>query len=320
MRRIKTNDRSQFRLELRPVFYAREHILCPWTICAGGEAVTVYADVLFALNAAVNAFLLLASARLGGGQIHPWRLAAAGGMGGLYAVAALLPRLGFLQTAGMKLVLLAGMLLCAFGARRRTLRLGVLFLGLGCCFAGLVLIGVHILGGELFLTPSGAFYPVSAAMLLLLAASAYFLCELAFSRLAEHGGGEIVSLRLALGGRTADIRALRDSGNTLRDPLTNERVLVAEWETAQALLPQANLAPLRAQGAEAAMRHLAVLCPALHPRLIPYRAVGTRAGLLLALRCTVLAAGQKPKRVLVAFSPTPLSDGGNYNALTGGLP
>ena len=55
-----------------------------------------------------------------------------------------------------------------------------------------------------------------------------------------------------------------------------------------------------------------------HPRLIPYRAVGTASGLLLALPCTI-EIGKQCKTGLVAFSPSPLSDGGGYEALTGGI-
>lgn len=280
---------------------------------------TVYADVLFALNAAVNYALLCASARLGGGLLRRWRLAAAGALGGVYAVAALLPRLAFLQTASMRMVMLVLMLLCAFGARRRTLRLGILFLGLCCCFAGLTLVAVHVLGGTLFLTQTGAYYPVSGAMLLLLAAMAYLVCELVFSQLAEHGGGELIELTLSVNARTVRLCALHDTGNTLRDPITNARVLVAEWEAVEPLFPQTGLARLAAQQPEAALPILARAYPALAPRLIPYCAVGTQAGVLLAFRCMARERGGKERRILVALSPTAVSDGGNYHALTGGV-
>ena len=57
----------------------------------------------------------------------------------------------------------------------------------------------------------------------------------------------------------------------------------------------------------------------LHPRLIPFRAVGTGSGLLLALPCEEVRIGKSvQKNGLVAFSPTPVSDGGGYEALTGG--
>ena len=53
-------------------------------------------------------------------------------------------------------------------------------------------------------------------------------------------------------------------------------------------------------------------------RLLSYRSVGTQAGILLALRCETVAADGRRRSCLAAFSPTPVSDGGNYDALTGG--
>lgn len=280
---------------------------------------TVYADILFLLNSAVNYLLLLASARLGGGAIHRARLLLAAGFGSIYGVLALLPALGFLQTWPMRLTMLVMMLLCAFGAKRQTLRLGLLFLGTSCCFAGLVLAAVQLLGSGLVLLPSGAYYPVSLAALLFLAALAYLVCDLVFSCLCLHGKQEITSLTLTLDKRSAPIRALCDTGNTLRDPITNERVLIVGWDAAAQLLPEAALPSRRTQPPDELLSLLARQYPALRFRLIPYRAVGVSAGLLIAVRCTAQKPHGRPFSVLAAFSPTPVSDGGNYNALTGGV-
>ena len=88
---------------------------------------TVYLDTAFALNSAVNYFLLLSAARLAGAPIRRGRFLLAAALGGLYAAATFLPSLVFLRAAGMKAVLLAVMALAAFGARRQTIRLALLF-------------------------------------------------------------------------------------------------------------------------------------------------------------------------------------------------
>ncbi len=61
-----TNDRSQSRKGLRPVFCARRAILCPWITGRqiGGDTVTVYLDTAFAVNGSVNYLLLLSAAYL----------------------------------------------------------------------------------------------------------------------------------------------------------------------------------------------------------------------------------------------------------------
>lgn len=280
---------------------------------------TVYLDELFVLNAAVNYLLLAGSARIGGGRLCRLRLGLAAALGGAYAAAALVPELAFLRTVSMQAVLATLMLLTAFGARRRTLRLGLLFVLLALTLGGLVFLGTQALGAELLLLPGGAYYPVSMTGLLLLAAGSYLLVYMLLSRAAEHGGGEIETLTLELNGRSAQIRALRDTGNTLRDPITNERILVVEPETARQLLPGTPLDAQRLAQADVLLSELAGVYPTLRPRLIPYRTVGTAGGFLLAVRCDAVDKKGRRRAVLTAFSPTALSDGGNFNALTGGM-
>ena len=53
-------------------------------------------------------------------------------------------------------------------------------------------------------------------------------------------------------------------------------------------------------------------------RLLPYRAVGVECGMLLALRLDGAKVGTEDYgRLLLALSPTPLTDGGGYSALIG---
>ena len=280
--------------------------------------VTIYLDELFTLNTALNYLLLAGSARLGGGALRRWRLLLAAALGGIYAAAALVPELCFLRAGGMKAVAAAVMLLTAFGVSARTVRLGALFLALAFCLGGAAFLCTQALGGEVLLLPSGAYYPVSMAGLLALAGCGYLVAYIVFSRLAEHGGGEITALTLTANGRSTELRALHDTGNTLHDPITNERVLVADLCAAQALLPEAALSAERLARPDALVTELSVRYPGLRFRLIPYRAVGTHAGLLLALRCIVTDGRGRKRTVMTAFSPTPVSDGGNFNALTGG--
>ena len=54
-------------------------------------------------------------------------------------------------------------------------------------------------------------------------------------------------------------------------------------------------------------------------RILPYHSVGVKGGLLLAVRADkIVANGKAVRDALIAFSPTPLGDGGRYQALIGG--
>ena len=272
--------------------------------------VTVYADEAFLLNGAVDYLLLICAAKLGGGRIARLRLLAAALFGGLYAAATLFAPLGVLQGLPMKLISLVG-------ASRQTLRTGLLFLAAGCAFAGAAVLAAQLFGTDVLVLPGGTFYAVSILGLLLLAGLLYMLCYTVFSCTAQHGG-EIRSMTLLYGANHAPVRALHDTGCTLRDPMTGERVLVAEADALRALLPDVSITPAALADPAELLLRLKTRDPALPARLLSYKCVGTQAGLLLCLRCEIQVKPGVRKRCLAAFSPTPVSDGGNYDALIGG--
>lgn len=283
---------------------------------------TIYVDSLFLLNAALNYLMLLGSAWLGGAPARRGRFLAAAVLGGLYAVGCAVPGWEILSMPPCKVLSLALMMLIAGGPRRGTVKFGLIFLALSLAFGGLVFAMLQIFGTGLMLLNGAAYYPLSAGALVLTAAAVYLLARTVLSRVAQHTGEELVELELRFGSRSVRLTALHDTGNTLTDPASNRGVLVAEWETAKALLPPSAAGDLEKSEFERPadlLPRLARAAPEGKWRLIPYRAVGTGGALLLAMRCDTVRVGKRLVRgALVAFSPTPLSDGGGYTALIGG--
>ena len=277
----------------------------------------ICAEILFAINAAIDTGLLACSARLCGEQLHWKRLALAGMLGGGYAVAAMLPGLGFLQHGLIRICAAGLMGLTAFGASARLCRLLTVFAAGACGFAGLVLAVTQLTGTGFLTLSGGSYYPVSAQALAAVGAVSLAVCRLMFSSCAQHTSRAFEELTLVLGDQKVHLRALIDTGNTLKDPLSNEPVLVADWAAAAKLLPQQALCRADFENAPELMRRLARQQPELRLRLIPFRSVGVSRGMLLAVRCE--AEGEtRRKPVLVAFSPTQVSGHGEYEALTGG--
>lgn len=275
---------------------------------------TVYIDAVFFLNFAVNLLLLYAAGRLGAAALRPWRLTWGALLGAAYAVSVYLPGLSFLRFFLFKLLVAAGMLCLAFGLRRSTLRLGGVFGGVTLVLCGAVY-GVALLQGK---KPqwggSSLFFPVSFLSLLLTAAAVALACRLLLPKLS-HGRNSIVPVKLSLRGRSVHLSALRDTGNSLSDPVSGAEVLTVYWSAVRGLFPP-ELGLTEQDFAAPATLPLRLRDYA--PRLIPYRAVGTSSGLLLAIPCKITLE-KKCYSGLVAFSPTPLSDGGAYDALTGGF-
>ncbi len=283
----------------------------------------IYLDTLFLLNSTVDYLLLLCSARLAGEELHRLRMAAGAVLGGAYAAAVVLPGMGFLLHPICKIGSAVLMVVIGLGASRRLLRQSVIFFALSCAFGGGVL-AIGLLGGQGLSLGGGLVYSgMDVKIVLLSAAGCYVLFTLALSRVGRHTAaeGELVCVQLRLFDREVCFTALVDTGNTLSDPISESPVVVAEAESLSGLFPRGRVPS--AQALSAPDRVLGKLNTGRWKgrfRLLPYRAVGVECGLLLAVRVDGMRVdGQDRGPVLVAFSPTPVSDGGGYRALIGSI-
>lgn len=280
---------------------------------------TVYIDLVFLLNGTVNYLLLLAAGRLSGDELRRGRLALGAALGGCYAVALFLPGLGFLAHPLCKAGTAALMLLLGYGHSRRLLRVSLVFLAVSAAFGGGIL-AITLLGGRGLTLRNGVFCSsLDLRLILLSAALCYTLITLALSRTAQHAPAQLRAVTVTLGERRVELTALVDTGHTLTDPVTGRRVLVAEGTRVAGLFPAGE-----APGAEELFRPAEALSARAGSavgkrlRLLPYRAVGVSCALLLAVRSDGVTVGEEDLGdILVALSPTPVSDGGGYSALIG---
>jgi len=188
------------------------------------------------------------------------------------------------------LSLMAGI---AFGWNRSALQRGAVFVLLSMALGGIA-VGFG----------KGSFWMLVASSMGL-----WLLCRISFR--GSLGQREYVPVELTWNGRKKSLIALRDTGNTLRDPLTGEQVLVAGADIGTEFLGLS----------DHQLRHpVETLASGLIPgmRLIPYTAVGQPGGMLLAVRFKAAKIGNTYGDPLVAFAPEVIGKGAVYQMLTGG--
>lgn len=243
----------------------------------------IYLDAFMGLNFLVDLCLLLGVNRLAGHPPGLTRAAAAAALGGGYAGACLVPGLTFLAGGLWRAVSLGLMGWTAFGTDRTGWQRSVLFVLLSMALGGLA-VSLETGGGGLVLC----------------AGALAVLCRMGL----RSRGRQFVPMTVTYEGRTAAVRAMVDTGNTLRDPITGETVTVLSPEVGQTLgIPAAVLRD-----------PAGAMAPGI--RLIPARTVGG-GGLLAALRCQRVDIGGRSGGTLVAFAREPFGNG-EYQALTGG--
>ena len=253
----------------------------------------IYLDLVMLLNFLVDFLLLLGTNRLAGFPAGGWRCALAALLGAVYSGACLLPGMQFLGSILWRSVSLGLMGVLAFGGTASALKR-----------TGIFLLLTMAMGGAALGVGKGDFFSLVLCALLCL-----MLSVVSFG--GQVGGREYVPLQISQDGRTVNLIALKDTGNTLRDPVTGEPVLVISGQIA------ARLTGLTEEQLRHPLETLAAQ-PLSGLRLIPYHSIGNGGSFLLGKRFSEVTIAGVRRSALVAFAAEGLGKGECYQALTGG--
>lgn len=252
----------------------------------------VYLLIVVGINFLVNLLLLIGLCRLDGAVLTPGRAAMASGLGAFLSGLSLTKSFRFVGLLPFRVVSLACVTLIAFGCvpgwQRR------------CCVY--LMLSLALSGAAEALGSGGAWtLAASAGLVLLLGSSGFF----------REAGNAFVPVEIGTPDGIVKFSALRDTGNTLRDPVSGEPVTVVGGKTARLLsgLTASQLAdPVSAM---AALKRQDL-------RLIPYRTVGKASGMLLAKRFNDVRIGGRRGSGIIAFAAEGL-DEETCQALVGGM-
>ena len=238
----------------------------------------IYIESVFAFNVLVDYLLLFGAARVAGRTVARRRLLLGAAVGGIYAAVQLfLPKSVVLLLLGLALMGAA-----AYRGSGRAVKLTLLFFLASCGLAGVVMLLGQSLGSMARLARGVVTADLPWGVFLIAAGTSYLLLSVVFRYGAARTGSETADVVIAYRGKTARVRLLRDTGNTLCDPVTG---LISEEETAT--LPR-----------------------------IAYCSVGNADGTLPLLRCEGITVDEiKLGSRAVALAEHPLGDGGAYAGL-----
>lgn len=266
----------------------------------------VYVDLVFLFNCLADAAALYITARLSGLPVRKRRILAAALAGGTYGALCALPGLAPAASLLPQMAAAAGLVWLCFGRRRDFLRQLLLFFLLSCTMGG-ALVAVCRLAGE-----RGLLSRLDWRVFFLAGGTCFAVLSVVFRGGARHAvAGQLCRWEIGRRGRQARFTALLDTGHTLSDPCTGRPVLTAHWEALEPLWTDREREALSRLEAEGAAAVLSRLGPGSGFRVLPYRAVGVRSGLLLCFRADrARADGRELGEITVALSPGAVSEGG----------
>ncbi len=193
---------------------------------------TVYVDVLIAINIFVNYFLLLSVRGILKLNVKRYRIFLGALTGGIYSLVIFLPQIPKILTLLMNLTASLAIVLISFGQKRPKplLKTFLVFFSVNFAFAGLMLAVWLLLKPDgMIYNNSIVYFNIDIKALIILTVVCYFVLTLIF-RLSKRSApdNKIYSVTLVNGGKSVTVNALLDTGNTLRDCFTGKPVIIAE--------------------------------------------------------------------------------------------
>lgn len=277
----------------------------------------VYADLTFLVNLVMDFLILWSAGKMSGSKLVYTRLAIGAAFGGMYAVGDLFPALANLYTLPLKI--LVSILMVIFALRPGNwpeLKKTCLY------FYAISFVAAGSTVAACYLFPAGkgelSYIWLPAGILSILAIGHYganYFATVIIPDLLHF------SVKIRFGQEVGSGLGFLDTGNSLRDPITNRPVVVAEYQFIKNLLPGDLKQAIEAitnenEGLDA----LALTSWAHRLRLIPFTSIGKKNGLLIGIRADeiIVSAGKKDlqhSNVVIGLYRDVLSADGKYQML-----
>ena len=297
-----------------------------------GTYLEVYWDVLVLENFVINFLILLVTAKLSRLRVSTLRLLAGSIIGALYVGFIILqPDLEVYYTTIAKILLSMFIVAVTFSPRKvlqfiRTLAIFYIstFIFAGAAFAflffrhqgGFVRNGIVCVFGQ-------SQWSMLVFSIITVGIIVKIFLEVIQSRLTKEN--MLVHVKISFDNRAIDLSALIDTGNSLRDPLTNIPVMVVEFKALKELLPQ-EIKSIFDGAQEDDLNYVTTIISKSkwfsRFRLIPFCSLGKENGMLIGFKPDFIEIGGEDdkrgvKNVIVGIYNRSLSRNEKYKALLG---
>ena len=287
---------------------------------------TVYLDILFLMQWLIHMLLLITTGILSGRSIHTGRLLIASALGSLYSVLFLFP--GWRMIYSVCFMVIFSLLIVSVGFSFQHIKqwlrtvmcfyLSSFIMG-GAVYAILFSTGIGIrfhavtVNGVLYMNIPWQVPVLSILLCTMLASTVGMTVQKAYQKNSLY-----CEIYVKHDGRSVHAKALMDSGNFLKEPLTNAPVILLEHRVAERLLSKEFLRVLEQWHQNP--RNETELLMKWKIRLIPYRSIGEENGILVGfIPDNVSIDFEKRKtthrNIVVACTEGSLSTDGSFAAI-----
>ena len=291
---------------------------------------TIYLDVVLLENLCMNYIILFATGYIMKLKQKQWRLVLSSLLGSIYAVVSYLEILPLYSSFAVKMLLSVGMVYLAYKANgiKMLAKQLVLFYLVSFVFGGCAFALLYFVKPQDIFMRNGVYvgtYPLKIALLggIVGFIITYIAFKVVKTRLKRKD--MIYDVKITLHEKSLNLKAMLDTGNLLKEPITGMPVVVVEKEKLYSLMP-ANLLnhieELIGGDGQEKLNEIEEKEYLTKLRVIPFSSIGKQNGLMLGLKADKVTIQKEEERqtrkdVIIGIFPQTLSKNHIYTALIG---
>lgn len=292
--------------------------------------ITIYLDMIFLENLIMNAIILYATAIIL--KIKPKfiRILMSSGIGSLYAIISYITQLQIYALIISKVILAIIMVYVAFNPQtiKKMWKQLLIFYLTSFVFGGVSLYLIYVIKPQNILMKNGMFageYALKVIMLGAILAFCIIKLSIKIIKTKLNPKDMYCKIKLKLNGKQVETKAMIDTGNLVKEPITNTPVVIVESSLLYDILPKEILNNLESIlcgelsqiPEEIQMQYISKL------KCIPFASLGKQNGMLVGIRADEIEVEneddekKKSDNIIIGIYDKSLTKRGEYRALVG---
>lgn len=285
----------------------------------------IYLDIVLLENLFMNYIILFTTAVITKTRMKLWRLFISSFIGGIYATISFVPILEIYSNLVLKILLSIVMIYIAFHSKtiKMLFKQLIIFYLVSFVFGGIAFALLYFIRPQDILMKNGLFvgtYPIKIAFLG--ATIGFLIVQIAFKVIKTRMKKKDLycEIEIYLNNHKQVVKAMIDSGNSLREPITKSPVIIVEASELMNFIPETILKNID----EIINGNINDIDDTYISkfRLIPFTSIGKENGLLLGIKTDYIIIKmeeeiKEEKNVILGIYSKQLNKNNSYHALIG---
>ena len=290
---------------------------------------TIYIDVVFLENLVMNSIILIASGIILKKKLKWIRILLASSLGAIYTIIGYISVLQIYSNLVLKVILSILIIYIAFNPQtvKQLWKDVLIFYLTSFVFGGVAFALIYVVKPQDILMKNGLFlgtYPLKTVLLAAVLAFIVIIAAFAIVKTKFSKKDMFCDVEVELNNKKIRTRAMIDTGNLLKEPITNTPVIVLEHTLLYECVPKEILDNLESiLGGELVKIPEEIRNEYISRlKLIPFASLGKQNGMLVGIKADSLRVVQdeqdkESKNVIVGIYNKSLTKRGEYRALIG---